>query len=119
MLTNYSGCPLCVQDIKQSPILPDGLCRIGMALLRHHEGTSLIMTVQELEQQLLGLPPTEKLRIIQILAQSLDALWSDKKQDSPARLSEFFRQSPLAEVVATGDLDLERDRSLSRDRFTP
>jgi hypothetical protein len=90
-----------------------------MSLLRHHEGTSLIMTVQELEQQLLGLPPTEKLRIIQILAQSLDALWSDKKQDSPARLSEFFRQSPLAEVAATGDLDLERDRSLLRDRFTP
>jgi hypothetical protein len=77
------------------------------------------MTVQELEQQLLDLPPTEKLRIIQILAQSLDALWSDKNQDSPAKLSEFFRQSPLAEVAAAGDLDLDRDRSLSRDRFIP
>jgi hypothetical protein len=77
------------------------------------------MTVQELEQQLLDLPPTEKLRIIQILAKSLDTLWNDKKQDSPARLSEFFRQSPLAEVAATGDLDLDRDRSLSQDRFTP
>jgi hypothetical protein len=55
-----------------------------------YEGTSLIMTVQELEHQLLGLPPTEKLRIIQILAQSLDSLWSDKNQDSPAKLSEFF-----------------------------
>jgi hypothetical protein len=84
-----------------------------------YEGTSLIMTVQELEQQLLDLPPTEKLRIIQILAQSLDALWIDKSQDSPAKLSEFFRQSPLAEVAATGDLDLDRDRSLVRDRFTP
>jgi hypothetical protein len=84
-----------------------------------HEETSLIMTVQELEQQLLGLPPTEKLRIIQILAQSLDALWNINHQDSPAKLSEFFRQSPLAEVAATGDLDLSRDRSLSRDRFTP
>jgi hypothetical protein len=77
------------------------------------------MTVQELEQQLLGLPPTEKLRLIQILAQSLDGLWRDKKEDSPAKLSEFFRQSPLAEVAATGDLDLDRDRSLSRDRFIP
>jgi hypothetical protein len=75
------------------------------------------MTVQELEQQLLGLSPTEKLRIIQILAQSLDVLWSEKNQDSPARLSEFFRQSPLAEVAATEELDL--DRSLSRDHFTP
>jgi hypothetical protein len=71
------------------------------------------MTVQELEQQLLDLPPTEKLRIIQVLAQSLDALWSNKKQDSPAKLSEFFRQSPLAEVVATGELDLDRDHFIS------
>lgn len=77
------------------------------------------MTVQELEQQLLCLRPTDKLRIIQILAQSLHALWSDRHQDSPARLSEFFRQSPLAEVAATGELNLYRDRSLSRDRFTP
>jgi hypothetical protein len=44
------------------------------------------MTVQELEQQLLGLPPTEKLRIIQILAQSLNDPWSDKNQDSPTAL---------------------------------
>jgi hypothetical protein len=87
--------------------------------MRLTRGTSLIMTVQELEQQLLGLEPTEKLRIIQILAQSLDALWSNKNQESTVRLSEFFRQSPLAEVAATGDLDLSRDRSLSQDRFTP
>lgn len=77
------------------------------------------MTVQELEQQLLRLPHTDKLRIIQILAQSLNALWSDKHQDSPARLFEFLRQSPLAEVAATGELNLDRNRSLSRDRFTP
>ena len=76
------------------------------------------MTTQELEQQLLRLSPTDKLRIIQILAQSLNALWSDKHQ-SPVRLSEFFHQSPLAEVAATGELDLNRDRSLPGDRFTP
>jgi hypothetical protein len=77
------------------------------------------MTVQELEQQLLRLPPTEKLRMIQILAESLDTLWRDQHQDSSVTLSEFFHRSPLAEVAATGGLDLTRDRSLSVDRFTP
>jgi hypothetical protein len=33
------------------------------------------------------------------------------------KLSDFFRQSPLAEVVNNGELDLSRDRSLSADRF--
>lgn len=77
------------------------------------------MTAQELEQQLLCLSPTDKLHMIQVLAQSLNALWSDKHQDSPAKLSEFFRQSPLAEAAMTGELDLNRDHSLPRDRFTP
>ena len=76
------------------------------------------MTVQELEQQLLRLSPTDKLRIIQLLAQSLNNLWSSNHQDSPTKISEFFRQSPLAEVAATGELDLKRDRSLPQDRFT-
>jgi hypothetical protein len=30
---------------------------------------------------------------------------------------DFFRQSPLAEVVATGELDLSRDKSTYVDRF--
>ena len=76
------------------------------------------MTVQELEQQLLRLSPADKLHIIQILAQSLNALWGDNPQSSPAKLSEFFHQSPLAEVAVTGELDLSRDRSLPHDRFT-
>jgi hypothetical protein len=33
------------------------------------------------------------------------------------KISEFFRQSPLAEL--TEELDLNRDRSLHRDTFTP
>jgi hypothetical protein len=33
------------------------------------------------------------------------------------KLSDFFRQSPLAEVAATGELDLSRDRSLPIDRL--
>jgi len=77
------------------------------------------MSAQELEQQLLRLSPTDKLHMIQVLAQSLNALWSEKLQDSPPKLSEFFRHSPLAEVAITEDLDLNRDRSLPHDRFTP
>jgi len=77
------------------------------------------MSAQELEQQLLRLSPTDKLHMIQVLAQSLNALWSDKPQDPPPKLSEFFRQSPLTEVAITGDLNLNRDRSLPHDRFKP
>jgi len=82
----------------------------------------LTMTVQELEQQLLRLSPVDKLRVIQLLAQSL-TLWSNDQNNnqvgSPTKLSEFFRQSPLAEAAATGELDLSRDRSLPSDRFNP
>lgn len=75
------------------------------------------MTVQELEQQLLHLSPTDKLRIIQLLAESLNVLWDSTSQKPSNTLSEFFRQSPLAEVTATGELDLSRDRSLPIDRL--
>ncbi len=51
-------------------------------------------------------------------------LWQLAKQpsthldnSSPTKLSAFFHQSPLAEVVATDELDLSRDRSLAVDRF--
>ncbi|TYQ32038.1 hypothetical protein [Pseudanabaena sp. UWO310] len=48
-------------------------------------------------------------------------VWQFAKQpsnySSEAKLSDFFRQSPLAEVAANGELDLSRDRSLSPDRF--
>lgn len=76
------------------------------------------MTTQELEQQLLRLPPIEKLRLFQLLAQSLNILESDAPQSSPIKISTFFQQSPLAEAAATGELDLERDRSLPLDRST-
>ena len=33
------------------------------------------------------------------------------------KVSDFFRQSPLAEVAANGELDLSRDRTLVPDRF--
>jgi hypothetical protein len=74
------------------------------------------MAIQELEQQLLQLSPNDKLYIIQLLAQSLTT-HNNTHPDQPSKLSEFFRQSPLAEL--TEELDLSRDRTLPRDAFTP
>jgi hypothetical protein len=78
------------------------------------------MAISELEQQLLQLSPNDKLYVIQLLAQSLTAPNRNTHADQPSKLSEFFRQSPLAEV--SEDLDFSRDdsarrrhRSLSRD----
>ena len=50
-------------------------------------------------------------------------VWRSTKQTSRVnqsltKLSEFFRQSPLAELAVNGELDLSRDKSLSPDRFT-
>ncbi|MBH8552720.1 hypothetical protein I8751_10120 [Nostocaceae cyanobacterium CENA357] len=73
------------------------------------------MVIPELEQQLLQLSPNEKLYIIQLLAQSLTI--QNTHSEQPSKLSEFFRQSPLAEL--TEELDLSRDRSLTHDAFTP
>ncbi|BAY26272.1 hypothetical protein NIES2100_60860 [Calothrix sp. NIES-2100] len=73
------------------------------------------MVIQELEQQLLQLSPNDKLYIIQILAQSLTK--QSTHPEEPSKLSEFFRQSPLAEIAE--ELDLSRERSLPRDAFTP
>lgn len=85
------------------------------------------MTVQDLEAQLLQLSPIEKLHIIQLLAQSLNADVVGQQTDSDEKLSDFFRQSPLAEAVADSGVDLERDshsdpfgnRRLPEERFVP
>ena len=79
--------------------------------------TPILDLSPELEQQLLRLPPSDKLRLIQLLAQSLKDLWSSSSPEPSTQLSEFFRSSPLAEVAATGELDLSRDRSVPGDRF--
>ncbi|MBD2568314.1 hypothetical protein [Anabaena lutea] len=80
------------------------------------------MVIPELEQQLLQLSHNDKLYIIQLLAQSLTT--GNTNSEQPTKISEFFRQSPLAEVAE--ELDLNRDsfarrrhRSLPRDTFTP
>jgi hypothetical protein len=74
------------------------------------------MAIPELEQQLLQLSLNDKLHIIQLLAQSLTAPNHNTHPDQPSKLSEFFRQSPLAEV--SEELDFSRDRSLPRDDLT-
>ncbi|MBD2491967.1 hypothetical protein H6G77_31255 [Aulosira sp. FACHB-615] len=66
------------------------------------------MLLPKLEQQLLQLDQNEKLYIIQLLAQSLTI--QDTQKEQPTKLSQFFRQSPLAEVGE--ELDLSRDHSL-------
>ncbi len=72
---------------------------------------------------------TIKEQLIREIEQTPEALliqfmqvWRSTKQTSRVnqsliKLSEFFRQSPLAELAATGDIDLSRDKSLSPDRF--
>ncbi|MEC4816768.1 MAG: hypothetical protein SAK29_26390 [Scytonema sp. PMC 1069.18] len=75
------------------------------------------MVIPKLEQQLLQLSPNDKLYIIQLLAQSLTTYNDNTHPEQTTKLSEFFRQSPLAEL--TEELDLSRDRSQSRDGFTP
>jgi hypothetical protein len=62
------------------------------------------MAIPELEQQLLQLSPNDKLYMIQFLAQSLTT--HNTHTNEPTKLSEFFRQSPLAEL--TQELDLSR-----------
>ncbi|MEH2436392.1 MAG: hypothetical protein V7K25_19450 [Nostoc sp.] len=66
------------------------------------------MAIPELEEQLLQLSPNDKLYIIQFLAQSLNT--HNTHPDQPTNLSEFFRQSPLAEL--TEELDLSRGLTL-------
>ncbi len=75
------------------------------------------MVIPELEKQLLQLSPKDKLHIIQLLAQSLTTDNHNTHPEQPSKLSEFFRQSPLAEVAE--ELDLSRDTTLPRDSFIP
>jgi hypothetical protein len=82
------------------------------------------MTIQELEQQLLNLDKVERIRLIQLLTQSLlgsPTAPLDKSFDPSTNLFEtsivdFFRNSPLCEVA--DELDLTRDQSPIPDRIT-
>jgi hypothetical protein len=72
-----------------------------------------IMSIQELEAQLLTLDHNDRVRMFQILAQSLQPTPANPTQN----LADFFRNSPLAEAVASGELDLTRDKTIEPDRF--
>jgi hypothetical protein len=74
------------------------------------------MTIQELERQLLTLDRNERIRIIQVMAQSL-AIPSQEPRTSnldQTSIVDFFRNSPLCEFA--DEIDLTRDQSLIPDR---
>jgi len=81
------------------------------------------MTTHELEQQVLSLDLASRIRILQVLAQSLTTAPSWEPDQSliptsqPVQTSivDFFRHSPLCEV--TDELDLRRDQSPIPDRI--
>ncbi|NJK39835.1 MAG: hypothetical protein HC920_20335 [Oscillatoriales cyanobacterium SM2_3_0] len=75
------------------------------------------MAIPDLEEQVLRLSPNEKLHLIQLLAQSLSASWVQESQHLSDSLSNFFRQSPLAQIAESEELDLSRDRSLPGHRL--
>lgn len=85
------------------------------------------MTIQELERQLLRLDRNERIRIIQIIAQSL-AIQAQVVENislsgnstpnlDQTPIVDFFRNSPLAEAINSGELDLSRDQTIEADRF--
>jgi hypothetical protein len=74
------------------------------------------MTIQELERQLLTLDRNERIRIIQVMAQSL-AIPSQEPRTSnldQTSIVDFFRNSPLCEFA--DEIDLIRDQSPIPDR---
>jgi hypothetical protein len=72
-----------------------------------------IMSIQELEAQLLDLDQNERQRIVQILLQSLNSPKTAPADESS--IVDFFRNSPLCEVA--DELDLTRDQSPIPDRI--
>ncbi|NEQ95312.1 MAG: hypothetical protein F6K30_01030 [Cyanothece sp. SIO2G6] len=71
----------------------------------------------ELEAQLIQLSPDDKLYLIQVLAKSLNGACHPVPQPATDSLSSFFQRSPLADIVADGELDLKRDRALPTERI--
>jgi hypothetical protein len=74
------------------------------------------MTIQELERQLLTLDRNERIRIIQVMAQSLAIPSQEPRTPNLNQTSivDFFRNSPLCEFA--DEIDLTRDQSLIPDR---
>lgn len=72
-----------------------------------------IMSIRELEAQLLNLDPNERQRIVQLLLQSLNPPKTAPADESS--IVDFFRNSPLCEVA--DELELARDQSPIPDRI--
>lgn len=74
------------------------------------------MTIQELERQLLTLDRNDRIRIIQVMAQSLVVPSQTDRASNLNNTSivDFFRNSPLCEFA--DELDLTRDQSSIPDR---
>ena len=76
------------------------------------------MTIQELERQLLTLDRSERIRLIQVMEQSLMIPSENRPLNTDnTSIVDFFRNSPLAEVINSGELDLSRDQTIEVDRF--
>jgi hypothetical protein len=74
------------------------------------------MSIQELETQLLNLDRDDQVHMLQLLERSLRS--TAEKPPQPRRnLADLFRNSPLAEAIASGELDLTRDQTIEPDRF--
>ena len=74
------------------------------------------MTIQELERQLLTLDRNDRIRIIQVTAQSLVVPFQTDRASNLNNTSivDFFRNSPICEFA--DELDLTRDQSPIPDR---
>jgi len=74
------------------------------------------MTIQELERQLFTLDRNDRIRIIQVTAQSLVVPSQTDRASNLNNTSivDFFRNSPLCEFA--DELDLTRDQSPIPDR---
>jgi hypothetical protein len=76
------------------------------------------MSIQELETQLLKLDRADRVHMLQILEQSLQTKLPEPPTQAVQNLADFFRNSPLAEAIASGELDLTRDQTIEPDRVT-
>ena len=70
------------------------------------------------EQLIREIEQTPEALLIQFMQVWRSTKQTSRVNQSPTKFSEFFRQSPLAELAVNGELDLSRDKSLSPDRFT-
>jgi hypothetical protein len=63
------------------------------------------MSIQELETQLLNLDRDDQVHMLQLLERSLRST-SEKPLQPRRNLADLFRNSPFAEAIVSGELDL-------------